>query len=165
MLAFVNEGWILNFEIIGKSTEGCKPTLDGFDVLLHFRGVTAGEEPMTRDGAPNGSAIFCTDTHEMLVRQRRGRLRCTRCARQCCGAPPNENSYDMRVATTQHAGTVENAVFTADGGDNRIELLPLSSSAPFNIVRKVNAPMVVVSATIGRMPAPSTFERELVPHD
>lgn len=180
LMAFINEGQILNFNknedsilVIGKASAGCK--IDAytealFDVL-QFHGVIAGQEPITRnekralhddhhglglvyDEEAQGFRHFLhPGAHEMLFAQRRKRaVDVLDALSSSVATPPNENDFDMRFAT----GSVDgNGAPSADGGDHPIELFPETFSAPVNIDPKANASVVVdAAATTGTRPPP-----------
>jgi hypothetical protein len=180
LMAFINEGQILNFNknedsilVIGKTTAGCQsaPIAEALFDVLQFHGVIAGQEPITRnekreltddihslglvyDEEHNAFRHFLhPGAHEMLFAQRRKRaIDVLDALTSSVATPPNEADFDMRVAT----GSVDkNGGNNADAGDHPIELFPETFSAPVNIDPKANAAVVVdASSTTGSRPPP-----------
>jgi hypothetical protein len=178
LMAFINEGQILNFNknedsilVIGKTTAGCQsaPIAEALFDVLQFHGVIAGQEPITRnekreltddihsmglvyDEEHNAFRHFLhPGAHEMLFAQRRKRaVDVLDALTSSVATPPNEADFDMRMAT----GSVDgNGAAGANGGDHPIELFPETFSAPVNIDPKANAAVVVdASATTGSRP-------------
>lgn len=178
LMAFINEGQILNFNknedsilVIGKTTEGCQsaPVTQALFDVLQFHGVIAGQEPLTRnekreltddhhalglvyDEEHNAFRHFLhPGAHEMLFAQRRKRaVDVLDALTSSVATPPNEADFDMRVAT----GSVDgNGGIAANAGDHPIELFPETFSAPVNIDPKAKADVVVdAAATTGSRP-------------
>jgi len=162
--------------IVGKQSStngGCQttPYADTVFDVLQFHGVIAGQEPITRaekrslhddvhelglvyDEEAAGFRHFLhPGAHEMLMTQRRKRaVDVLDALTSAVATPPNENDFDMRMAT----GTVDsNGGIDANGGDHPIELFPETFSAPVNIDPKANAAIVVdAAATTGSRPPP-----------